>query len=92
MSGFSPGFVACLIIGESVMLTALGGALGILATFPLAAGFKAAMGSMFPVFNVTPDTVAMQVIAAISVGLLAGILPSIRAARVKIVDGLRYIG
>ncbi|MGZ5034806.1 MAG: ABC transporter permease [Usitatibacter sp.] len=90
--GFSPGFVASLIVGESVMLTALGGALGILATFPLAAGFKAAMGSLFPVFNVTAHTIAMQVIAAMSVGLLAGILPSIRAARVKIVDGLRYIG
>ncbi len=90
--GFSPGFVAALIIGESVMITALGGALGILATFPVAAGFKSAMGSMFPVFNVTPETVAMQVAAAVVVGLLAGILPSIRAARVKIVDGLRYIG
>jgi putative ABC transport system permease protein len=90
--GFSPGFVAALIVGESVMITALGGALGVLATFPLAAGFKAALGSMFPVFNVTPQTVAMQVAAAFLVGLLAGILPSIRAARVKIVDGLRYIG
>jgi putative ABC transport system permease protein len=90
--GFSPGFVAALIVGESVMITALGGALGVLATFPVAAGFKALMGTLFPVFNVTPETVAMQVAAAMTVGLLAGILPSIRAARVKIVDGLRYIG
>ena len=90
--GFSPGFVAALIVGESVLITALGGALGILLTFPLAAGFKQAAGSMFPVFNVTPETVMMQVAAALAVGLLAGILPSIRAARVKIVDGLRYIG
>ena len=90
--GFSPGFVAALIVGESVMITALGGALGILLTFPMAAAFKQAAGSMFPVFNVTPGTVMMQVAAAAAVGLLAGILPSIRAARVKIVDGLRYIG
>ena len=90
--GFSPGFVAALIVGESVLITALGGALGIVLTFPLAAGFKQAAGSMFPVFNVTPETVMMQVAAALAVGLLAGILPSIRAARVKIVDGLRYIG
>jgi putative ABC transport system permease protein len=58
----------------------------------MAAGFKGAMGSMFPVFNVTPQTVAMQVAAAVLVGVLAGILPSIRAARVRIVEGLRYIG
>jgi putative ABC transport system permease protein len=50
------------------------------------------MGSMFPVFNVTDETVAMQVAAALIVGVLAAIVPSIRAARVKIVDGLRYIG
>jgi putative ABC transport system permease protein len=90
--GFGPGFVAALIVGESVMITALGGALGVALTFPVAAGFKNAMGSMFPVFNVTPETVMMQVAAAGAVGLLAGLLPSIRAARVKIVDGLRHIG
>jgi putative ABC transport system permease protein len=90
--GFGPGFVASLIVGESVMITALGGALGILATFPVAAGFKAALGSFFPVFKVAPETIAMQAASALAVGLLAGILPSIRAARVKIVDGLRYIG
>jgi putative ABC transport system permease protein len=90
--GFSPGFVAALIVGESIMLTALGGAIGILLTFPAAAAFKVVAGTMFPVFNVTADTVAMQAIAALAVGILAGLLPSIRASRVKIVDGLRYIG
>ncbi len=90
--GFSPSFVAALIVGESVMMTALGGAIGIALTFPVAAGFKKAMGTMFPVFNVTDETITMQVIAALTVGLLAAILPSIRAARVRIVEGLRYIG
>ncbi len=90
--GFSPGFVASLIVGESVVLTALGGGLGILVTFPVAAAFKSALGTFFPVFKVAPDTVMLQVASALVVGVLAGILPSIRAARVKIVDGLRYIG
>jgi putative ABC transport system permease protein len=90
--GFGPGFVAALIIGESLMLTALGGGLGILATFPLAAGFKSAVGTLFPIFHVSSETVALQVGASLAVGLLAGILPSIRAANVRIVDGLRHIG
>jgi len=90
--GFSPGFVVMLIVSESVMLTALGALAGIALTFPIAAGFKAAMGSMFPVFYVRPDTVAMQAACGAVVGLLAGFLPSIRASRVKIVDGLRHIG
>ena len=50
------------------------------------------MGTMFPVFYVTGQTVAMQAAAALAVGVLAGVLPSIRAANVKIVDGLRYAG
>jgi putative ABC transport system permease protein len=90
--GFSPGFVAALIIGESIMISAIGGAIGILLTFPAAAAFRKLVGSMFPVFNVSPETLAMQAMAALAVGLLAGLLPSIRASRVKIVDGLRYIG
>ena len=90
--GFGPGFVAALVLGESVMMTLLGGALGILATFPVAAGFKSLLGAMFPVFRVSVDTVAMQVTAAVIVGLAAGAVPSIRSARVRIVEGLRYIG
>ena len=90
--GFGPGFVVALIVGESLMLTALGGFLGIAFTFPIAAGFKAAMGSMFPVFRVTPETVALQAVCAAAVGLAAGILPSIRASRVQIVEGLRHVG
>jgi len=90
--GFGPGFVASLIVGESVMITVLGGGLGILATFPAAAAFKGVLGSFFPVFKVAPETVAMQAACALAVGLLAGILPAIRASRVRIVDGLRHIG
>jgi putative ABC transport system permease protein len=47
---------------------------------------------MFPVFYVSAETVMMQVAASAAVGILAGVLPSIRASRVKIVDGLRYAG
>ena len=90
--GFSPGFVAGLIVGESLMITAIGATLGILVTFPLAAVFKSLLGTMFPVFSVSQETVVMQALCALAVGLLAGLLPAFRAARVKIVDGLRYIG
>ena len=90
--GFAPGFVAALIFGESVLISALGGAVGIVLTFPIAAGFKAAMGSMFPVFYVSAQTVVLQAVACMAVGVLAGILPSIRAANVRIVEGLRYAG
>jgi putative ABC transport system permease protein len=90
--GFGPPFIASLIVGESLAISALGGALGILATFPAAAAFKSALGSMLPIFRVAPDTVAMQAGAALAVGILAGIVPAVRAARVNIVQGLRHVG
>jgi len=90
--GFAPAFVAALIVGESVALTMLGGIAGIALTFPVAAGFKSALSAMFPVFNVAPQTVGLQALAALGVGIAAGLPPSIRAARVRIVEGLRHIG
>src|SRR4051812_29247846 len=90
--GFSPAFVGSLIVAESLMMTVLGGAIGILVTFPTARAFKAMVGTLFPVFNVAPETIMLQLSAAVIVGLAAGLLPSLRASRVKIVDGLRYIG
>jgi putative ABC transport system permease protein len=90
--GFSPAFVGTLIVGESIAMTAIGGAIGIALSFPVAAGFKQAMGSMFPVFRVTDETVIMQACATLAVGILAAIVPAIRAGRVRIVEGLRYIG
>ncbi len=90
--GFGPLFVGALILGESVLITLLGGGAGILATFPVAAAFKSAMGAFFPVFRVSHDTVVLQAACALAVGLAAGIAPGIRAARVRIVEGLRHIG
>ncbi|MGI9046926.1 MAG: ABC transporter permease, partial [Burkholderiales bacterium] len=69
-----------------------GGTLGALATFPVAETFGAAMGTLFPVFNVSVETLIMQFSAAAAVGLVAAVLPAIRAVRAPIVEGLRSIG
>lgn len=90
--GFPPGFVARLIFGESLAIAALGCALAVALTFPLARAFGDAMGSLFPVFYVSTNTVFMQIGAALLVGTVAAILPSWRAARLNVVDGLRNIG
>jgi putative ABC transport system permease protein len=50
------------------------------------------MGTLFPVFGVSLETVYMQVAAATAVGLAAAALPAARVARVSIVEGLRSIG
>ena len=90
--GFGPGFLALMIFGESLLLSAFGAALGILVLFPFAAFLGKVMGTMFPVFEVTQLTVLQQMLAALVIGTLAAIAPTIRAIRVNIVEGLRSIG
>lgn len=90
--GFGPGFVASLIFGEALMLSLIGGGLGILLTFPLAKGVGVIAAAVFAVFKVSQSTVLLQLACALVVGVTAAIVPGWRSARVKIVDGLRHVG
>ncbi len=89
--GFGPGFVAALIVGESLAITGLGGGLGMLATFPVAQAFGQSLGGLFPVFLVAPQTVVNQGLFTLAVGLMAAALPAWQASRVRIVEGLRAV-
>ncbi|MYN15457.1 FtsX-like permease family protein [Rugamonas sp. FT107W] len=90
--GFGPGFLALMIFGESLLLAAFGAAIGIAVLFPFATVLGKVMGTMFPVFEVSRLTVLQQVLAALVIGAVAAIAPTIRAVRINIVDGLRSIG
>ena len=89
--GFSNGFVSSLILVESMSMALLGGILGIALTYPLADAFFATTRDLFAVFEIMPLTIALQLLAAIVVGLVASLAPAINSARVSIVDGLRAV-
>jgi len=90
--GFSNGFVAMLIFSESLGIAFVGGIVAVVLTVPVANGFAEKMGTLFPIFFVSENTMLMQVVAAIVVGVVAAVFPAWRTARVRIVDGLRAIG
>ena len=90
--GFGGGFVALLIVLESIAIALAGGGLGVLATFPLARAFASTIGSLISGFEVSRETIALQLSAALTVGVIAAAIPAWRAARLRIVDGLRAIG
>ncbi len=91
--GFSPAFVAALIFGEALMMCSIGVGIGILLTFPIAAGFaNSPAGVAFAAFKVSQTTILLQLGCALVVGVVASLVPSVRSANVKIVDGLRHIG
>ena len=90
--GFGPRHLAVMIFGESLAIASFGAALGIALTFPVADKFGKSMGTLFPVFFVVPETVYMQIAAGVIVGAVAALLPCVRAAHIRIVDGLRSVG
>jgi len=90
--GFGPGFLGGLIYGESLAIAFAGAGFGVLLTFPVADWFGAKMGTLFPVFEVSTETVWLQLVCALVVGVAAAVVPAWRAAQVRIVEGLRAVG
>jgi len=90
--GFGRRYIGGLIFGESLVITMLGCALGIVATFPAAQVFRNALGMYFPNFNVEPKTLYLDGVAACIVAIGAAIIPTTRAVQIRIADGLRRIG
>ena len=90
--GFSPGFVVRLLLGESLLIALIGGLAGLALTLPLAAAFRSAVGTLFPVFQVSTLTMVLQLAAALGVGAVAAAWPAWRMSRIDIVAGLRHVG
>ncbi len=90
--GFTPRYLALLIFGESFLIATFGAALGIALLFPSAALFSKKMGTLFPTFEIALQTMLLQALCGLIVGLVAGITPAWRTLRINIVDGLRSIG
>jgi len=91
--GFSGAHLVGLIMGESLFISALGGGLGLLLTFPIVSFFESVIPKgWFPIFQVEPVTIILAISAVIIIGVAAAIFPIQRALSTKIVDGLRFVG
>jgi putative ABC transport system permease protein len=89
--GFGGWHVAGVVFGESLVIAMAGGALGVLLTFPAAVWIGAKLSQFVPVFQVSRETIALDLLAAFVVGAVAGIFPTWRGATINIADGLRRI-
>lgn len=85
--GLRKGHILGILIGESLIVALLGGAVGIgLSTLLLAT--DRTMGGMIPM-SLRSSTIAIAVAVSCLVGLVGAILPAVRATRLSIVDALR---
>jgi len=90
--GFKGRHLAGLILGESLLLAATGGLLGLALTFPAVRLMKAYLGQYFRVFPLTLHTLTVGLAVSLGVGLLAALFPAWRAVKVSIAEALRKVG
>ena len=90
--GFSRGAILWMTLAESVIVTAVGTAIGLGIPVFLFNVLEIPMGMFFPVFTVAASTMILAGCIALVVGLGAGIIPAWMTARLNIVEGLRRTG
>jgi putative ABC transport system permease protein len=87
--GFSNGGVLGLVLAESVLITVLGGVLGLAGAWWLGVQFEPVFRQYLPGFRVPPDAIGLGIVFMIGLGLVAGAVPAAQAMRLRIVEALR---
>ena len=86
--GFTDRAVLGLVLGESLVLTGLGGAIGLFLAWLLVATGDPTGGSL-PMFYIPVKDLVTGVVLIGVMALIAGILPALQAQRLRIADALR---
>ncbi len=94
--GFQRRQVLALVLSEAMVLSLLGGIIGVALSIPftqfLVEGMKHSPVAPFAYnIRISAATLLQAFGAAVVIGILAGSVPAIRSARVSIVDGLRQV-
>jgi putative ABC transport system permease protein len=92
--GFRRGAILVAFLAEALGLALLGWAAGLAAAMLMTLVRISTMNwqsfaELAFSFRLTPDIVAQSFLFALAMGLVGGVLPALRAARLKIVDALR---
>jgi putative ABC transport system permease protein len=95
--GFGATPVVASVLAEGVLIGLLGGAIGGLVSYIAFNGVRAStinfasFSQVSFAFTVTPPLLVQAIVYAIVLGLVGGLLPSLRAARLPIATGLREL-
>ena len=88
--GFSAKHVFRLVLSESLFLSAVGGALGLLLAQVFVTGLSSVpnIASMLPNLALDQSIVIQAVVYMVALGLVTGIIPAFRAMQLNIVEAL----
>jgi putative ABC transport system permease protein len=87
--GFSNGGVLALVLAEAVLITVLGGAIGLAGAWWLGVQFEPVFAQYLPGFSLQVEAVVAGVAFMLGLGLVAGAVPAVQAMRLRIVEALR---
>ncbi len=87
--GFPDGTVFALLLGEALLIGALGGGLGVSLALLSEPALAEALRMIVPAYEVTRQTTAFGFGLSLAVGLLAGLFPAWLASRLECVEALR---
>jgi len=87
--GFTNGGVLGLVLAEAVLITVIGGVLGLAGAWWLGVQFEPVFRQYLPGFRVPPDAIALGAAFMVGLGLVAGAVPAAQAMRLRIVEALR---
>jgi putative ABC transport system permease protein len=92
--GYPRRTILGLFVGESITLSMTGGLLGSSTAYCLLYAIAHSdQGQLYGgVLKITPPTVVLVLLVSVLVGFLSAAIPSYRASRMDIVEGLRHIG
>jgi putative ABC transport system permease protein len=87
--GFSNATVTSLVLGEALLITALGGLIGLALAYLLSGAVAQVAAQFFPTLGMPAEAWTIGVVLIVVLGVLAAALPCSQAFRLKIVDALR---
>jgi putative ABC transport system permease protein len=86
--GYSDRFVLAFVLAESLLIAAVGGAIGLWLARGMAE--QDITSGILPMY-LSGQALAVGAAVALGTGLLAGLLPAVTAMRLSVVDALRRI-
>jgi putative ABC transport system permease protein len=90
--GFTPSNILGIILGESIVTSLIGGAIGCLLASGMCLVARSGLGLFVTNLTLTPGVAAISMAVALMVGLVSSFLPAWSASRTSILDSLRFSG